>query len=528
MKEKKLLTSVVLGSLILALLLSLTPGVFAATGHYANSHDLAGDDWEAYSQSWEDIAQDYTKVAITVGANQNELNFAWYSKADAAATPVVHFGKDADHMEAFEGTSGEVEEALTLGEKYHYNHVTVTGVEENTEYVYTVEKNGEETEPVSYKSGSFSEISFMFCGDPQIGASKGQPQAGEDLVAEDGVANTAARNDAYAWNRTLEIALKENPELNFIFSAGDQVNKTGKPKEEEYAGFLNAGALAGMPLACVIGNHDSLTPDHAYHFNTANSLDYGKTQAGGDSYFCYGPALFILLNTNNYNAAEHEAAVKEAVEAHPEAKWRIVGIHQDVYGSGLDHSMTDGMVLRTQLTPIFDAYKIDVVLQGHDHQYNRTHILKADGQDHGNYEFRLNAEGTGYDWGHAFNLDTDEAIPLYPEENDKEGAELLDQFHQDNLCYTMSEVDGQKVNDPDGTLYIESNSASGSKFYELNPEQQDYIAVRSQNWLPSYSIVKVNEHEFSIVTYQITDEGKVEVIDELFTIEKTAEAAQAA
>ena len=41
-------------------------------------------------------------------------------------------------------------------------------------------------------------------------------------------------------------------------------------------------------------------------------------------------------------------------------------MHQDIYGSGLDHSDSDGIILRNQLTPIFDANDIDVVLQGHD------------------------------------------------------------------------------------------------------------------------------------------------------------------
>ena len=57
-------------------------------------------------------------------------------------------------------------------------------------------------------------------------------------------------------------------------------------------------------------------------------------------------------------------SIEEAVKAYPDAKWRIVTIHQDIYGSGLDHSDTDGMILRTQLTPVFDANDIDVVLQG--------------------------------------------------------------------------------------------------------------------------------------------------------------------
>ena len=75
---------------------------------------------------------------------------------------------------------------------------------------------------------------------------------------------------------------------------------------------------------------------------------------------------------------------------------------------------------------------------------------------------------------------------------------------------------------PKGTLYMTANSASGSKFYELIPTQQDYIAERSQNWLPSYSVIDMDSDSFSITTYQITAEGKVEAIDDTFTIEKTA------
>ena len=66
-----------------------------------------------------------------------------------------------------------------------------------------------------------------------------------------------------------------------------------------------------------------------------------------------------------------------------------------------------------------------------------------------------------------------------------------------------------------------ANSASGSKFYELISTQQDYIAARSQNWLPSYSVITMDAGSFSIETYQITDDGTVEAIDDTFTIEKT-------
>ena len=450
------------------------------------------------------------------------MNFAWYSeKGDSDATPVVHFGTDKDNLETFEGTAGDVDQSLTGDTAYEYNHVTVTGLEPNTTYYYTVEKNGEQTEVCEYKTQGTDSVKILYVGDPQIGASKGQTQNGAELTNESGAANKAAENDGFSWNRTLNTALTENPDINFVISAGDQVNKTGEAKEEEYASYLSADALKGLAVATTIGNHDSLNEDYMYHFNNPNNTENGKTQAGGDYYYSYGEGLFIVLNTNNYNVAEHQKTIEEAVKAYPDAKWRIVTIHQDIYGSGLDHSDTDGMILRTQLTPVFDANDIDVVLQGHDHTYSRSKMLYGDGQTHGKYEFSLNEDGTDYDWDHATNVDTQEQIALAPEEGDTDAQAALDAFHQDNDCYTIEDVDGDTITDPKGILYMTANSASGSKYYELLSTQQDYVAARSQNWLPSYSVITMTADTFSIETYQITDDGKVESIDDAFTIQKT-------
>ena len=130
-----------------------------------------------------------------------------------------------------------------------------------------------------------------------------------------------------------------------------------------------------------------------------------------------------------------------------------------------------------------------------------------------------------YDWDHAYNVETGEQIPLSPEEGDEEGAALKNAFNEDNMCYTIEDTEGNTVTDPQGILYMTANSASGSKYYELIPTQQDYVAVRSQNWLPSYSVITMDADSFTIETYQIKDDGTVEPIDEAFTIEKTGDAS---
>ena len=244
--KKRLLT----GALCGALLIGTTIPALAATVHYNDGAAVGGSaEWTAWAQKWDSVAADYTKVSLTPGRDESELNFAWYSRADGKDTPVVHFGTSKGSMKTFTGVSADVDPSLTDGVAYRYNHVAVTGLRENTSYVYTVEKNGVQTGVQAYQTHSFSTVKMLYVGDPQIGASKGQPQGGEKLTASSGAANTAARNDAFGWNRTLDIATAQNPDVSFIISAGDQVNKTGKPKEEEYAGYLDASALTALPVA---------------------------------------------------------------------------------------------------------------------------------------------------------------------------------------------------------------------------------------------------------------------------------------
>ncbi|MCD8370398.1 MAG: metallophosphoesterase family protein [Clostridiales bacterium] len=516
MKKTKVVACVLAGVLALG-----AGSVWAATEHYNDSSAVGGSDaWNAYVANWDNLATDFTKVSLTPGSVGSQLNFAWYN-VGAEGSPVVYWGTDPANLQSVSGTSARVDSSLTGGVDYCYNYVTVTGLKENTTYYYAVNKSGAVSDVEMYQTRDFDNVKILYVGDPQIGASKGQPQGEGKLAADSGTANTAARNDGFAWNRTLQYAAAQTPDLSFVISAGDQVNKTGKAKEEEYAAYLAPEVLKHLAVATTIGNHDSLNPDYSYHFNNPNTTGLGTTQAGGDYYFSYGDGLFIMLNTNNYNVAEHKQAIAQAVNSFPDASWRVVTIHQDIYGTGLDHSDTDGMILRTQLTPIFDEYDIDVVLQGHDHTYSRSKILYGDGQTHGSYSFSLNEAGDDYDWDHAYNNGTGESVALNPEEGDTAGEAALAAFNEDNRCYTIESANQSSVTDPKGTLYMTANSASGSKYYELISSQQDYIANRSQNWLPSYSIIEMNQSSFRITTYQITDAGNVEQIDSTFTIQKT-------
>lgn len=453
--------------------------VVAATEHW-NDASASATKWEQWKNNWAAYSSNYEHVSLTPGADETQLNYAWYSHTVETPKVRVATKQNMDGAIEFEGTQTE---AVTIdGVKYYSNKVIVKNLKADTNYYYQVMQNGKWQDAEVYTTKSFSEFSFLYVGDPQIGASKNQTSTEQEKMVSAGnevsstaTDNLAARNDGYNWNNILNDAVKDHSNVSFIVSAGDQVN-AGK-NEREYAAYLGADALTSLPVATTIGNHDSVSNQYSLHFNNPNAFSskdanyiQGQTEAGTDYYYSYGNVLFIVLDTNNYNCATHENVMKKAISENKDAKWRIVVFHQDIFGSGYDHSDSDGMVLRTQLTPLMDKYDIDVVLQGHDHTYSRTYQLQGDGKDH----------------------------TAYGKDVDMKSADYITQ----NNCYQIvDDTESGTVVNPKGTVYLEANSATGSKFYNLIASKQDYISERSQTWTPSYSVVTVTDNSFSVKTY---------------------------
>lgn len=500
-------------------------GTMAVTGFAATEHwnDNSGkkaisDEWSQWKTKWETIKTDYEKVSMVPGADATKLNYAWYSKkADEAKVRIstnVDMSKTteadgsntySENYKEFTGTSKEYKKIDDV--TYYANKVTITELKENTTYYYQCLVDGKWTSVKKFKTGDTSNFSFLYVGDPQIGASKGQTPTESSEVQS---ADIAARNDAFSWNKTLTAAISEHSDVDFIVSAGDQINNTGDDngQEREYAGFLSADVLSNVPVAPTIGNHDSKFANYQNHFNVPNAYteEQNATPAGNDYYYTYGDVLFIVLNTNNYNCADHEALIKKAEQAAPNAKWKIVTFHHDIYGSGYDHSDSDGIVLRTQLTTLLDKYDIDVVLQGHDHTYSRSYMLTSDGNTHTAYT----KDNVKDEYLNVKDGKTDDSAALSSKQ------EYLNQ----NLCYKIVDKTQGTINNPEGVLYMEANSATGSKYYNLISTQQDYIAERSQTWTPTYSVVNVTSDSFTINTYDVNTGDK---IDNSFTITKKAE-----
>jgi hypothetical protein len=184
---------------------------------------------------------------------------------------------------------------------------------------------------------------------------------------------------------------------------------------------------------------------------------------GGDYWYVYNNTLFLSLNNTNLSVAEHKAFMKEAIAANPDVKWKVVTEHFSLFHITNSGYWTITDPLRNELAPVFSELGIDVVLNGHDHSYQRTYLING----------------------------------LTPD----------------------ASTGGAEVTNPaaGGVLYINTNSASGSLYCSINNTASPAIAVRNQESRPNISKIDVTDDSFTITTYRTNDMSVVDA----FTINKT-------
>lgn len=518
-------TKKVMAALMVAIMMSTTSyTVFAAENdgwtEAPYTEAAQGGAWETWCEKWETIKNDWTQLSITPGKNATELNFAWYSEKEENL-PKVKISKSTDMSNSieFDGTQSRAVTNKETNVEYVSNKVTVTGLEEDATYYYSYGTNENWSSPVVINTQSTDSFSFFLVGDPQIGSSlKNTPTGETEAIGQD----RSVRNDSFNWNNTIKKALSLVPNASFMISAGDQISIRDKKanneqalayteNEIEYAGYLSPEPLKSLPVATTLGNHDAVSGNYSYHFNNPNTSTLGSTVGGGNYYYTYGNTLFIMLNTNNTNAEEHKQFIEQAVAESGDVTWKVVTLHQDIYGSGEHSNEPEIAELRYKLVPIFEENDIDVVLTGHDHTYARSKILKGGVKDESTFL-------TDDEYEEFFDIEFESDYTELVE--DEKYLRYLESIEDKNAIETDLSIRGENISNPEGILYITANSASGSKYYNNVPRQQSYIANRWQEDVPTFSTINVDDVSLSISTYR-TD--NMEKIDETVTIIKSVE-----
>ncbi len=263
-------------------------------------------------------------------------------------------------------TSELVKDEHLLNDPVMYRHtVALTGLEPGTRYRYSVgdgTRGGwdEYREFTTAPAGAVP-FSFVYMGDAQNGLDR--------------------------WGSLVHNAYRERPDAAFYLMAGDLVNR-GAHRDDWDSFFHNArDVFDRRTVVPLIGNHECQGGHptlYLKHFALPKNGPAGLEPERAYS-FHYSNAHFIILDSNLDPSTQTEWLEREL--AGSKATWRFVACHHPAYSSAVGRQND---ALFREWTPVFDKYHVDVVLQGHDHAYLRTHPMK------GGKPVATPAEGTVY------------------------------------------------------------------------------------------------------------------------------------
>ena len=259
--------------------------------------------------------------------------------------------------------------------KFRKQHVEITGLDPDTRYYYQVEIGNHIFGMHTFRTAPAEEKSFTFCvyGDNRI----------KDVTFK----------YPHPHSKIIDGIQRDHPA--FLINTGD-IFKTGVDTSlymEDF--FLGAKDLiANTPIFLAIGNHeyggdpDATATKKYFAFPKSQTwfqMEYGKVQ------FLFLDSTKLLYKWNGIDRIKKlsvEIANDEQLQwlenklIAPKPQWRIVVLHHHIFSSGIfgiDSSLVKHLV------PLLEKYDVDLVLGGHEHNYERserngiTYILTGGG-----------------------------------------------------------------------------------------------------------------------------------------------------
>lgn len=163
----------------------------------------------------------------------------------------------------------------------------------------------------------------------------------------------------------------------FVLTTGDNIypngdiNRISDVFEQPYEPLL----ARGVKFYATLGNHDFQTR------RGSDEIAYPGYNMSGRYYtFREGPVQFFALDTNlAYPSGErgeqlwqNQLSWLRSALGRSRSPWKIAYAHHTIYSSG-QHGSSDRLI--TDLSPIFAEYNVQLYINGHDHNYERTNSI---------------------------------------------------------------------------------------------------------------------------------------------------------
>lgn len=474
-------------------------GVTDAAGKlFTDKFVKAAEEYTLFAKKDNDLSYVATVQSLDAGADENgnptyiklgvpvlpesSQTISWMSSPLASADQAVvlyaekaAYEKDGDS--AFTTFSGEsILSPMAVNHKYivRINNTKLTGLKQNTEYVYKVGDGEKMSELRTFKTAQkFAGTNFFVIGDTQA----------TDTTNTDNIVKSLSSMDK-----------------NFAFGiqTGDFVDNGGDyTMWANIAKIFSNDFLGNTSMIQVIGNHERYGDNDGT--NAANYFGLPGT-ADNKAPVCYstqyGNTYVAVINYGNVDSYKKAAEWIKADAAKSEATWKILTVHQPAYATNPGGTTEDVMNVFRSLC---DEAGFDIMFSGHDHSYARTKPMTAGtvNEDGTTYYICGSTGEKSYEIvkNDSYNFDfldgeynaifltvstTDTTLEVTTYDQTNEGAYIIDTFTKTKEV-NCSEV-GHKAAYKDGKLYC------GVCNYPLNLESYTGFAANGDNGKTMYII----------------------------------------
>ena len=275
----------------------------------------------------------------------------------------VHYARSGGSTQTVTATAQLFPASDTgLATDFYQYEALITGLTAVTTYTYDIFMGGADatTGQDSFKtapSPGNGTVRFIAFGDSGVGSAV-QSQLAARMTAD-----------------TFDLALHTG---DVAYGTSDL---QGGPSYTQYDNWLFAiySWMRSHPFYPSIGNHD----DEINHASAYRDVFVLPEQGASTTYpdnaeryysFDYGPIHFVALDTESalLDAGRLQAQLSwlDADLAATSQPWRVVYFHRSPYSSGSEHG--SALDVRQAFSPILERRGVQLVLSGHDHDYERS------------------------------------------------------------------------------------------------------------------------------------------------------------
>lgn len=291
------------------------------------------------------------------GDPRTQIAITWRTRDDVTRATAVRFAPgDALPPDALSQTRRGFTFAYDAGNGLtpRIHEVHICGLEPDTIYSYQVGS-------AVYGVDTWSQV-FTFRTAPDV------------AVAPDATVRFAVvgdTRDGYdIWSQLVELLGARHPDA--VLFTGDAVSLG--TDQDDWDLFFDRGEplFARVPVVAANGNHDATTVHYYAQF----------AQKGDEENFGvdYGWAHISVVNDTPDLAADLEARIRPVLAADlaasAGARWKLAMHHKAVFSAGGAHG--PDLPVQRAFMPLYDQYDIDLVLNGHEHDFEITRPMRWD------------------------------------------------------------------------------------------------------------------------------------------------------